>query len=210
MANKKNLKWAENNSKLKKDGIIGFGIPAYKSKEGFKTCPKAGACAAVCYAQQGAYLWSPAKNAREFNLKIVRGKDFAKLAIEDLHRIRKDKVRVHDSGDFFNQTYLNAWFEIARAHPQKLFYAYTKSIHLDFSKQPKNFKITQSEGGTMDKHINRRKSHSRIFSTVEAREKAGYVDGNKNDFPAIEGKRKIGLVYHGTKKMTDKQIKHFS
>lgn len=210
MAKQKNLKWSMNNRKLKKDGIFSFGLPAFKSRNGFKVCPMAGPCAAVCYARQGAYKWSPAINAREHNLKIVKQNNFAELAIEDLKRIKRNIVRVHDSGDFFNQKYLNAWFKIARALPEKQFYAYTKSLHLDFSNQPKNFKITQSEGGKLDHLINKENSHSRIFATVADRKRAGYVDGNKNDFPAIKGINKIGLVYHGTRKMTDKQKKVFS
>jgi len=52
--------------------------------------------------------------------------------------------------------------------------------------------------------------HSRIFADDEARINAGYVDGNVNDVPAIEGIVQIGLVYHGQKKMTESQKKYFA
>jgi hypothetical protein len=35
------------------------------------------------------------------------------------------------------------------------------------------------------------------------------VDGNINDLPAILGDVKIGLTYHGVKKLTDAQSKFF-
>jgi nitrate reductase NapAB chaperone NapD len=36
------------------------------------------------------------------------------------------------------------------------------------------------------------------------------VDGSHSDAPAIEGLVNIGLVYHGTREMTDAQKKYFS
>lgn len=207
------LKWSFANEKVRKLYAVSFGIPAFDNKDGFKTCPGAGACAGVCYARQGRYLWSNIANAREFNLEIVRksAKKFAKLAIEDLSKINEDIIRVHDSGDFFNQGYLNAWYEIAYAHPDKQFYAYTKSFHLDlWSKRPKNFQVIQSEGSKFDHKINKRRPHCRIFSSIEARDKAGYIDGDVSDYNAVIGKRKIGFVYHGTRNMTEAQEKYFS
>lgn len=207
------LKWSRDNEKLAKLGTVGFGIPAYESQDGFKTCPKAGACAGICYARQGNYAFANVKAAREFNLAVIRKSvaDFKAKAMSDLRNMRKVRtVRVHDSGDFFSQDYLDAWYDVARAFPNLTFYAYTKSIHLDlWTRKPRNFRIIQSEGGLMDEEINKRKPHSRIFATDYARRKAGYGDGHVTDTLAIRGARKIGLVYHGVKKLTDAQDKHF-
>lgn len=91
-------------------------------------------------------------------------------------------VRIHDSGDFFSQDYLDAWKAIAAAFPSVIFYAYTKSLHLDIeTDKPLNLRITQSLGGKYDERINLERSHSRIFSTDADRIAAGYVDGNVND-----------------------------
>lgn len=205
-----NLHWSFGNTKLGKLRTIGFGIPAYRSESGFKTCPHAGACAALCYARAGMYRMPHVIKLREENLESARRKNFAKLAIEDLSRIGNEIVRIHDSGDFFSQSYLDAWKEIATAHPEKKFYAYTKSLDLDFSDMPKNFTVVQSQGGLLDARINKRRQHSRIFASHDARERAGYVDGNIHDGPAIYGTVKIGLVYHGTKKLTEAQERYFS
>lgn len=207
-----NLKWSRSNRKVSKLDAVSFGIPAYRSQSGFKTCPKAGACAAVCYARQGFYTMTNVQQSREFNLSLARGdlKDFVHQAVEDLTKFPERLIRVHDSGDFFSQAYLNAWGEIARACPDKLFYAYTKSLHLNFDNLPENFRITQSEGGKLDHKIDRKKPHARIFATHARRKAAGYGDGTNTDTMAIQGKTKIGLVYHGQKHLTEAQEEYFS
>ena len=203
MQSKYNLKWSFGNEKLSKLDTVSFNIPAFRSADGFETCPKAGACATLCYARQGHYMMPHVAATREFNLKIVRGdlSTFVFLATEDLLKIKNKIIRVHDSGDFFSQKYMDAWFFLARSFPDKKFYAYTKSLHLDQSKCPENFQIVQSVGGLLDAEINPEESHSRIFSTHYQRKKAGYVDGNINDKPAIDGVIRIGLVYHGNKNL---------
>jgi hypothetical protein len=205
-----NLSWSFGNGKVSKLGAVSFGIPAYRSAGGFATCPQAGACAAVCYARQGRYLMPNVAGARERNLESTRRPDFAAMAIVDLGAISARLVRVHDSGDFYSQAYLDAWFEVARAFPGKTFYAYTKSLHLDFSGVPDNFRIVQSEGGKLDAGIDRGRPHSRIFVSHAARRKAGYGDGSNTDTLAVRGARKIGLVYHGSRSLTPAQEEFFS
>lgn len=161
----------------------------------------------MCYARQGRYIMPTVQRAREFNLDIVRNRlaAFVGMAIEDLGKIKNATVRVHDSGDFFSQQYMDAWFEIASNFPDKKFYAYTKSLHLDRSGCPDNFQIIQSVGGLMDDAIDPTQSHSRIFTSHYERRKNGYVNGNTNDKPAINGETRIGLVYHGVKNLKEGQ-----
>lgn len=120
---KLNLKWSFGNAKLKKLGTVAFGIPAFMSSDGFKTCPKAGACAGVCYARQGLYAFPNVKAAKEFNLKAIRDDmaGFVHKAHLDLGKIKQKTIRVHDSGDFFSQEYLNAWFYLANFLERKPF-----------------------------------------------------------------------------------------
>ncbi len=208
----RNLKWSEGNSKVSKLDAVSFGIPAFKSADGFKTCPKAGACAAVCYARQGFYTMDNVQATREHNLAKARGdlREFVRMAVEDLQTMTYKLVRIHDSGDFFSQDYLSAWVEIAKRNPGKTFYAYTKSLHLDYSALPSNFKLVQSEGGLMDASIDKTRPHSRIFRSDYARRQAGYGHGSNTDTLAIRGEVKIGLIYHGQKKLSDAQAEYFS
>jgi hypothetical protein len=220
------LKWTEGNSKLEATSsdavyrVLGYGIPAdanFTDTDGKarNTCPSALACRGVCYAKQGRYTMTNVMAARAHNLTAwtERGADgFVAAAVADLTQLtrRYSVVRVHDSGDFFSQAYLDAWCRIAARFPAIIFYAYTKSLDLDFALTPLNLRVTQSLGGRHDTSMEPDFSHARIFATEEDRIAAGYVDGSHSDAPAIEGLVNIGLVYHGTRKMTDSQKKYFS
>jgi len=218
MANAYYMKWTKGNEKLQKDNggvynIIGFGIPAdYDMGNGMNTCPGALACRAVCYAKQGRYAMPNVVNARMHNLEMSLQPDFVENVVRDLDRMRKvNTVRIHDSGDFYNQEYYNKWCLIAKTLPHITFYAYTKTVNMDlFTDKPDNLQITQSLGGKYDESVKLDMPHSRIFATHEDRVRAGYVDGNVNDVPAIEGLVQIGLVYHGQRKLTDSQKRYFA
>jgi hypothetical protein len=221
MTNAMNLKWTMGNEKLNKANgnsyrILGYGIPADFDLDGGNTCPGASACRGVCYAKQGRYMMPNVRDARRHNLDYFLKygpNEFFLMAKQDLMRLTKrtyNVVRIHDSGDFFSQEYLDCWKSIASAFPNVIFYAYTKSLHLDIeSGRPNNLRIVQSLGGKFDKFVNYSLPHARIFASDAARERVGYVDGNVNDLPAIEGATCIGLVYHGIRKLTDAQKSYF-
>lgn len=128
------------NLKLPKDTMI-FNIPAVS------TCPfKTAFCTRSCYALKAERLYKAVKPAREHNLRITKREDFTEvmaLTIErHAHKIKR--VRIHESGDFYRQSYLDAWFKVAKRFPGITFYAYTKSFWLDFSAKPDNFKLIAS------------------------------------------------------------------
>lgn len=202
------LRWSFGVSKLKKTKTVSFGLPAFKSLDGFKVCPGSGFCAEPCYAQQARYTLPDAIRTRETNLAIVRASLplFERLATHDLERIKVRSIRLHDSGDFYSQEYLDSWFSIMRQFPAKSFYCYTKSLQLDWTATPINFTRVQSFGGRFDHLIDTSKPHARIFATHADRRRAGYVDGNRDDGPAQRGVIRIGLVYHGTRALTPKLI----
>lgn len=214
------LKWSDGNTKVQKMAdrfgkVVSFGLPAYKSEDGFKVCPGAGACAAICYARQGQYERGVVKATREHNLAFIRERGFrafVRAAIRDIKRIDAKLIRVHDSGDFFSQGYVNAWYRIARALPNVKFYTYTKSLHLNiFQNKPENFSVVQSFGGLHDETADESKPVARIFATHHARREAGYSNGANTDLLAIQGEdgKRIGLVYHGVKVLNPAQVKHF-
>ena len=64
-------------------------------------------------------------------------------------------VRIHVSGDFFSQAYWLAWCDIAHAHPNRTFYAYTKNLKLwvNADRLPRNLILTASRGGRWDNLI---------------------------------------------------------
>ena len=147
------------NTELSGLGIFVWSIPALAAKsEKFgliKTCPNAGACAALCYARTGRYRFNNVINAHTRNLELYLDNPIS-WKKELLQELKKKKfcgtgiphkfgwkpredfqwwiqsggkaIRIHDSGDFFSYEYLLDWIDVARQNPQILFYAYTKQV----------------------------------------------------------------------------------
>lgn len=212
---------SDGNSKLNKTSggeykILGFGIPAdyafVHNGAAYNTCPGACACRGICFAKQGRYVMGAVRDNRIDNLMESMKDTFVDDMVAAIRKRRTyNTIRVHDSGDFYSQEYLDKWYAIARALPHIVFYAYTKTLFLDLhTHRPDNFRLVQSLGGLHDDKVDLSQPHSRIFSSEAARDAAGYIDGNINDLPALEGVRNIGLVYHGVKKLTLPQVKFFS
>ncbi len=207
-----NLHWGFGNSKLEKDNTISFNIPAFRLADGFKTCPMAGSCALVCYAMQGRYNMLNVAAPRDHNIAWLRShtmEEFVEAAVEDIGNLRNKwvRIRIHDSGDFYSEEYLDAWLAIALQCPHIDFYAYTKRVSLTARKRaimPANFVLVQSVGGKEDRLIDKAYPHSVIFTSHEGMHAAGYLDGTKSDRVAFEGQIKIGLVYHGVTTLTEK------
>ena len=203
------------NTKIAKSNVraYNFGIPAWRSQAGFATCPFAGICAKGCYAQAGAYRFSNVAKAFEERLALTRKPaEFFERITREIDRKRVERLRVHDSGDFYSPEYLQLWLDVAFARPHVQFYAYTKSVAwvkeaMAAKQVPDNFTFVFSYGGKQDALINREiDRHSWVFSSKQAMLDAGYADTTETDDnaanPAI---RCIGLVYHGTKKIANTQ-----
>jgi hypothetical protein len=182
-----------------------WGIPAYRAADGFKTCPNAAACAKGCYATQGAYLFSNVAKVFEKRLTLSQSFEFVQIIDAELKRRKVERLRIHDSGDFYNAEYLDKWITIIKANPGVQFYAYTKMVSLikKYTASgliPNNFKVIYSYGGTEDKLINRKVDrHSWVFSTMAELKRQGYADAHVNDAVALGKNSRIGLVYHGAK-----------
>ena len=195
------------NTKLKRTSdIIGlrvfnFGIPAFQDSDGKRTCSFAGECASFCYAQKGAYVWSNVAPAFQYRYKATKSDSFVSDMIAEITTKRVDILRVHDSGDYYSNEYIDKWIEIANALPHVRFYSYTKSIPLFLNRtMPSNYDIIYSEGGTRDDLIDYDKHrHARIFDTEDSLNEAGYVNAMKSDVMATKwfnDSDRVGLVMH--------------
>lgn len=100
------------------------------------TCPGATQwCKQMCYAQKAERMYKQVLPYRQMNYKLSRSKDFVAMVNDELKHSKLKYVRIHESGDFYNQEYLDKWTSIVKANPQVSFTFYTKSFHLlDFSK----------------------------------------------------------------------------
>jgi hypothetical protein len=108
-------------------------------------------------------------------------------------------VRIHDGGDFFSAAYLWAWLAVASAHPDVLFYAYTKEVTLfralDPETTPANFLWVYSLGGKQDHLLDLEVDrHADVFPTAEEIEREGYFDQTPNDLLCVLApSNKIGI-----------------
>jgi len=63
------------------------------------------------------------------------------------------RVRIHQSGDFFSQEYLDMWLGVCENNPLVEFWAFTKSINFwikRLGRMPRNLTLTASYGGKHD------------------------------------------------------------
>jgi len=77
-------------------------------------------------------------------------------------------VRIHASGDFFNQKYFDMWLDICKTNPDIEFWAFTKSINYwvnRINEIPDNLVLTASYGGKYDHLISEHNlKHTIVYS----------------------------------------------
>ena len=115
-------------------------------------------------------------------------------------------IRNHVAGDFFNNSYLFAWINVAMMNPEKLFYAYTKSLkywieNLALVQAVDNFVLTASYGGRDDWMIDKYNLRSTkvVFSEAEAAEAGLEIDHDDSHAarPSLKD-QDFALLIHGT------------
>lgn len=207
------LKFSFGNTKLQRGEVI-FDLPAGH------TCPFAKLCLAKtnrnggklidgkdtefrCYAASLELVFHAARDKRWHNFDLLKNKTKDQMVLLIKRSLPFGQVfRLHSSGDFFNQSYFDAWVEIAKQNPLKIFYAYTKALPFWIKRQkdlPTNFKLVASYGGTHDELIAK---HNLKFAKVVLSEKEAEDLGleiDHDDSHAWEKDCKgFALLIHGT------------
>lgn len=146
-------------------------------------------------AELSAKKFRPKNQPRDLGLE---SHDHLTPTIQDLLTHGAAAVRIHDGGDFFSDSYLEAWLEIARTYDDIIFYAYTKEV-TRFRRAmdvPDNFLIVYSLGGKEDHLLDLEvDQHADVFPTKEALEEASYFDQETNDLLCVLApSNKIGIV----------------
>ena len=123
---------------------------------------------------------------------------------------RAEICRIHSGGDFFNQTYFNAWMYVAEEKPNIRFYAYTKSLTFwlhylqrrsnSFKSFPPNVKMIASKGGRYDKLIDKYKWRSVEIVTKPHKTLKTYQDDFMTEIEVLEGNDSFAIMLHGTQK----------
>jgi hypothetical protein len=215
----KHLKFSAGNAKLSK--AIGiFSLPAGHS------CPFANECLSKavmneagkfkivdgkncqfrCYAATEEVRNPSVRNARQHNFNLLKGlniDEMVDLIVFSLKATGTDElpvVRVHESGDFFNQDYFDAWMKVATLYPEIQFYAYTKSLPYWIARLneiPANFALNASKGGRYDNLI---EEYNLKFAEVVLSEEEAKVKGleiDKTDKKAYNQAFPFALLIHG-------------
>ena len=207
------LKFNRGNAKLGRD-IWTFSLPA-----GF-SCPGALECLSKanretgkitdgadtkfrCFAASDEAQYKNTRNQRWHNFELLKGKSSEQMVklIQDSLPKKAGLIRIHVSGDFFNQNYFDAWVEVVRKNPGRTFYAYTKSLHFWMARRdeiPENLALNASHGGSYDWLIEKYqfKSAKVVFSEKEAEEKGLKID--HDDSLAYHSRDSFALLIHGT------------
>lgn len=185
------------NSKMKKSAALtyNFGLPEKK------TCPFADKCKSYCYAGKGFYLFPNVVEAKERRYQATLKEDFIDLMFEEIILKKAERIRIHDSGDFYSEKYLSKWITLSLALPHVTFYAYTKSItYFQNISLPDNFKVIYSMGGKYDHLINPSSDrHALIYRNDKEKlwlTKLGYIDASDDDGLALTDNKKIMLKFH--------------
>lgn len=216
---KKLLKFGKGNSKL--SGFIAtFSLPAGYS------CPCAQDCLSKshritgritdgplmqfrCFAAMGEARATNVRNARWFNSDLLQdtykngGIEAVVKLIVDSIPLWATAVRIHVSGDFFSEWYLQAWVKVAQKMPKILFYTYTKSLQFWVNNAhtfPDNFRLTASVGGRQNDLIAKHnlKFAKVVFSEQEANDLGLEID--HDDSHAMKGNKSFALLLHGAQK----------
>lgn len=116
-----------NNSKLKAQFI--FDLPVSHDVCG-RRCPG-------CYALKAQLRFPATLEKRNRMLLSSKRPDFANNIIAELNNAKQSSriVRVHSSGEFYSQPYVDSWHTVVTALPTFTFYAFTKRLaDFDFSR----------------------------------------------------------------------------
>ena len=165
-----------------------------------------------CYAASSEARSRTVRDSRWHNAELLRAcrstEAMTALILDSLSPYA-GVVRVHVSGDFFSQDYLDAWLAVACVRPRTLVYAYTKSLPFWVSRLEQvgnghvpgtvpNFVLTASYGGTRDQLIEEHGlRYARVvFSPDEA--KALGLDIDHDDSHAMAHGASFALLLHGT------------
>ena len=114
-----------------------------------KTCPgSTSLCRDKCYARKAERQYPSVLPCRAQNYIDSKKSSFSHNMIALIKKspaVRRHKLfRIHESGDFYSQAYLQKWIKICAALPEIQFLAFTKSFKLDYSMKPKNLQIVWS------------------------------------------------------------------
>ncbi len=210
------LYFSLNNAKLAGTKTAAFSLPAGYS------CPGAKDCLAWfdrdkkklmdgkhqkfrCFAATMEAAFPSVAKSVDNNLRKLKTAETVEAMAELIHRslpgAHYENIRVHADGDFFSANYFMAWMAVASRHPERTFYAYTKSLQIWIKHKsivPANFVLTASKGGKWDAQIG---IHGLRYAEVvyhpEEAEKLGLEIDHDDSLARDASVKGLALLLHG-------------
>lgn len=135
------------NGKIDKRCLVS-SLPTYVCFGEGKQCTK-------CYASRPEKRYPNVVVGREKHYQETLNYNFVELATKELHKAKQKIVRIHESGDFYSQTYVNKWLQIISNCPDKMFYFWTKKDKMfdftEFLKLPNvNIMVSRTAKGGLN------------------------------------------------------------
>jgi len=161
-----------------------------------------------CFSASQEVAYPNVFRLREHNYNLLRS---CKASI-DMHLMLSRSMpedlgiaRIHVGGDFFNKMYMLAWASVAELNPDRLFYAYTKSLPYwikfrDYIDNLPNFILTASYGGKYDSLINQHGLRSAIVVYSESQAASLGLEIDHDDSHAADPSKQhqnFALLIHG-------------
>jgi hypothetical protein len=158
-----------------------------------------------CFSASQEVLFPSVYKARKNNQELIT------LAAQSIKQAVKvvlsqlpascEVLRIHVSGDYKTLSYFDMWLEVAKARPNILFYAYTKSIPFwvkRIDKIPNNLILTASLGGKYDDLAlsHNLRTAKVVYSEQEANELGLPID--HDDYLAATNGGNFALLIHGS------------
>lgn len=172
-----------------------------------------------CYTAIDEVMRPTVRKARWHNYLLIsdaipRGvKAVADLIDKSLPQGKFAPKRAHVAGDFFHLVYFDAWLEVARRHPNQIFYAYTKALPFWVKRLgtiPANFRLTASYGGTHDHLIAEYGLRSvKVVASVEEANALG-LEIDHDDSHAYGTGGDFALLVHGQQPKGSRMAKAWS
>ena len=109
----------------------------------------------TCYAAKLEAVFSASRRLHwaNYDSMLECGTDVLSMAMR-LNSAVSNKikiVRIHASGDFYNNAYFQAWSAVASNRRDISFFGYTKNLNLALADKPDNFHLNYSFGSLHDK-----------------------------------------------------------
>lgn len=137
-----------------------------------------------CFSASQENFYRNVYNVRKQNTEAIKSaivdSTLESLLISSIPAKAK-AIRIHVGGDFFVQSYFDAWIATAKQFSDKIFYAYTKALPFWIKRLgqiPDNFILTASYGGHRDDLIGKYNLRSALVIDEPIERKARKIAKN--------------------------------